>query len=231
MWLFTEITESIETLSNSGFVVRGVVSVNHSINVNAFSILKNKCASNPSDLFISYPYVEKRFMYFNSESFSIHVPGGEISWSLLHAVHDCDESLNANLRKAPKLTYSPLHPGNNKQNVQLALNIFHESTVVSVKSYFPERSDAAQFLKLVGTWWTRTNSSNRYRCIVGHNKVEFLRCFASWLSSWKESSISCEKFTLTSQTSATLTCILNAYASLTEDLLNEGYEFVIPSRL
>ena len=62
--------------------------------------------------------------------------------------------------------------------------------------------------------------------------MEFLRCFASWLFSWKESSISCcEKFTLTSQTSAALTCTLNASASLTEDLLNEGYEFVIPSRL
>ena len=31
--------------------------------------------------------------------------------------------------------------------------------------------------------------------------------------------------------SAALTCTLNASASLTEDLLNEGYEFVIPSRL
>ena len=31
LWLFTQITESIETLSDSGFVVRGVVSDNHSI--------------------------------------------------------------------------------------------------------------------------------------------------------------------------------------------------------
>ena len=155
------------------------------------------------------PLQNHRFIFseflFNSESFSIHDPGGEISWSLLHAVNDCDEALNANLRKAPKLTYSTLHPGNNKQNVQLALNIFHETTVVAVKSYFLERSDAAQFLKLVGTW-TITNSSNRYTpnflgnaIIVGDNKVEFVRCFASWLSSWKESNISCcEKLTLTS---------------------------------
>ena len=119
-------TESIEILSNSGFVVRGVVSDNHSITVNAFSILKNKYASNPSDLFISYPYVEKKiylfcdsvhllknirnnlfnakwFIFpeylFNSESFSIHVPGGEISWSLLHAVHDCDETLMLTFEK------------------------------------------------------------------------------------------------------------------------------------
>ena len=67
LWLFTQITDSIETLSNSGFVARGVVSDNHSINVNVFSTLKNKYASNPSDLFISYPYVEKRFRYFTTQ--------------------------------------------------------------------------------------------------------------------------------------------------------------------
>ena len=166
-----------------------MVSDNHSVNVNAFSVLKKEHASNPSDLFITYPSVEKkiylfydsvhllknirnnlintkRFIFpeflFNSETLSIHVPCGEISWSLLHAVYDNDEKLNANLRKAPKLTYSTLHPGNNKQNVQLALNIFHETTVAAVKSYFPERTDAAQFLKLVGTWWSITNSKSRY---------------------------------------------------------------------
>ena len=265
-WLFSQISESIETLSSSGFIVRAVVSDNHPVNVNAFSVLKKEYASNPSALFIMYPSVEKRiyvlydsvhllknirnnllnakrfifpeFMY-SSETFSIHVPSGEISWSLLHCVHDNDEKLSGNLRKAPKLTYSTLHPGNNKQNVQLALNIFHETTIAAVKSYFPERIDAAQFLKLVGTWWTITNSKTRYSpnflgnaIVLGDNKAEFLRCFADWLSTWKDNSIACcEKFTLTSQTSSALTCTLNASACLTEDLLNEGYEFVIPSRL
>ena len=85
------------------------------------SILKNEYASIPSDLFISYPYVEKkiyvfydsvhlleniqnnilnakRYIFlFNGVSFAIPVPSGEISWSLLHAVHDKDEKLYANL--------------------------------------------------------------------------------------------------------------------------------------
>ena len=54
-WLSSQITESIETLSNSGFVVRAVVSDNHSINVNALSVLKKEYVSNASDLFISHP--------------------------------------------------------------------------------------------------------------------------------------------------------------------------------
>ena len=36
----SQITESIETLSNSDFVARAVVSDNASINVDAFSVLK-----------------------------------------------------------------------------------------------------------------------------------------------------------------------------------------------
>ena len=59
LWLFTQITESIETLSNSGFVARGVVSDNHSIIVNEFSILKNKYASNLSE---KLKMLKKRFM-------------------------------------------------------------------------------------------------------------------------------------------------------------------------
>ena len=45
------------------------------------------------------------------------------------------------LKKAHKLTYSSLHPGNNKQNVKLALAIFDEATIAAVKSYFPDRKD------------------------------------------------------------------------------------------
>ena len=45
-----------------------------------------------------------------------------------HQVHERDQELQANLKKAPKITYQVLHPGNNKQNVQLALNVFDETT-------------------------------------------------------------------------------------------------------
>jgi len=64
----------------------------------------------------------KRFIFpefkFNSSTYSFFVPAGEISWRLLNDVYDRDQKLEGNLRKAPKLTYGTLHPGNNKQNVQ-----------------------------------------------------------------------------------------------------------------
>ena len=77
---------------------------------------------------------------------------GEISLKLLHDVHKKDQKLDANLMKAPKLTNKALHPGKYKQNVQLALEIFHETTVAPISSYFPNCNDAAGFLKLFNAW-------------------------------------------------------------------------------
>ena len=56
--------------------------------------------------------------------------------------------MDANLKKAPKLTLKVLHPGNCKQNVSLALAVFDETTSAAIQSYFPEHSSAAGFLKL-----------------------------------------------------------------------------------
>ena len=60
-----------------------------------------------------------------------------------------DQALQRNVRKAPKLTYKSLHPGNNKQNVNLALSIFDESTIAAFRSYFSERSGCSGFLSVV----------------------------------------------------------------------------------
>ena len=67
---------------------------------------------------------------------SISLRGGEISWKLLHNVYDKDQSLKANLRKARKLTYKALHPGDNKQSVPLALAVFDPTTSGALSSYF-----------------------------------------------------------------------------------------------
>ena len=54
--------------------------------------------------------------------------GGQISGKLFHNVFEKDTLFEANSRKAPKITRKVLHPGNCKQNVSVALTIFHEST-------------------------------------------------------------------------------------------------------
>ena len=99
----------------------------------------------------------KRFLFpsslFQGFSEDIKFNSGEISWHLLNCVYERDSNLQANLRKAPKLRYETLHPGNKKQNVQLVLNIFHETTTAAISSYFPDREDATVFIRLINTYF------------------------------------------------------------------------------
>ena len=113
--------------------------------------------------------------------------------------------LQSNLKKAHKLSYQVLHPGNKKQSVPLALAIFHETTTAAFESYFPEREDASKFLKMINTWWLICNSKemshpnplgNAVR--VGDGKTDFLEALADWLEKWRDD---CQAFTLTSKTS------------------------------
>ena len=90
----------------------------------------------------SRPFI---FAEFHFSDF-ISLPAGKISWKLLYSVFDEDEKLQANLRKANKLTYKVLHPGDNKQSEPLALAIFDPTTAAAIESYFPESNAAAQFL-------------------------------------------------------------------------------------
>ena len=108
----------------------------------------------------------KRFIFpaFEYDGFEdpISFKGGQISWKLFHDVFEKDSLLEANLRKAPKITHKVLHPGNCKQNVPVALAIFHESTSAAVTSYFPEKKNEAEFLKLFNTWWIISNSKVQF---------------------------------------------------------------------
>ena len=53
---------------------------------------------------------------------------------------------------APKITASA-HPGNNKQNVALALAIFHKTRIAAFKIYKPAEKDAVGFFTLSSSWW------------------------------------------------------------------------------
>ena len=97
------------------------------------------------------------------------------------------------LRKLSKLTNKVLHPGKFKQNVQIALDIFHETTAAAITSYFPNCNDAVGFLKVFNTWWTISNSKDQYcfgnylgrAAIKNDSKPEFLREMAAWLKDGK----------------------------------------------
>ena len=77
------------------------------------------------------------FFEFNED---VIVNSGEMSWKLLHDVHE------------KELTNKMLRHGKYKQNGQLALGIFHATTVAAISSYSPNCNDAVGLLKLFNTW-------------------------------------------------------------------------------
>ena len=168
---------------------------------------------------------------YEKDGIEIHCPAGYLAWSDLHQIFEHDVKLQSNLKKAHKLSYQVLHPGNKKQSVALALAIFHETTTAVFESYFPEREDASKFLKMINTWWLICNSKemshpnplgNAVR--VGDGKTDFLEALADWLEKWHDV---CPAFTFTSKTSYALVLTLRAQSGLIKELLSEGYDFVM----
>ena len=204
--------QCISCLSKVGFNVRAVVTDNHSSNVNAFNCLLYTYETNNSKLFIQHPDNNtKTYLFFDNvhlmknarnnlfnaktfvfPSFTFNVQGvvinsldGYISWSDLHSIYD--SKLPGNSRKANKLTYRAMHPGNNKQSVNLALSIFHESTNAASKSYFPERKDISGFLSLI-----RFCSYQLGNAVIDEDgKTDFFLSFAEGLNNWSESPAFC----------------------------------------
>ena len=138
-WLCCPMEETLETLCTSSFKVRAVITDNHATNILAFKILQSKYGGKiimENKIFNLYDSVHlmkhirnnllnaKRFVFpsFDFLEFedAIHVDAGEISWHLLHNVHEKDKHLTGNLKKAFKLSHATLHPGNNKRSVHLA---------------------------------------------------------------------------------------------------------------
>ena len=166
--------------------------------------------------------------------------GGQIFWNLLHSVHDRDSQCQANLLASPKLTKTLLHPGNCKQSVPVALAVFDPSTRAAILQYFPSAQDAADFLNLFHTWWIISNSKQMFKsnywlgnaAVLGDGKPQFIRMFAQWLQEWQDQKLSnCQKFTLSAQTNAALIQTAKCQAALIEDLLSEGYSYVLTARL
>ena len=229
-----QISDSLKILKDCGFRVRAIVSDNHSANVIAYKLLLEESGQSADDLFIEYDHQKiyllhdvihliknvrnnllnyERFIFpafeYNGFKDSISFEGGEISWKLFHNVFEKDRLLDANLRKAPQITHKVLHPGNCKQNIPVALAIFHEFTSAALVSYFPEKKDGAEYLKLFNTWWILSNSKDQFSIhILGHaakkgdGKPEFCRAIADWIENWCNESVPYfEQFTLSLSTS------------------------------
>ena len=168
-WLVEKISNCIDDLTSAEFCVRGIVTDNHASNMHAFSLLALIFNSN-SHQYIKHPgnfdkktylfydtlhimknirnnllnekkFVFPEFIYNDGQNIDINFQAGFIQWKDLYEIYDRDKGLSANLNKAPKLSYQPLHPGDNKQSVPLALAIIHETTSAAARSYFPTQSN------------------------------------------------------------------------------------------
>ena len=153
----------------------------------------------------------KKFVFpkfeFHEGTFDISCPAGYITWRDFHSIYEKDKSLSSHLRKAPKILYQTLHPGNNKQNVPLAIAIFHETTIAAAQSYFPDRRDMNGFLSIFNFWWNISNSKMRFSpnplssaVVFEDKKTDYYCAMANWIDKWSSS----PAFTLTTQTASAL---------------------------
>ena len=263
-WLCNEIDDCISELQTIGLKVRAVICDDHASNVSAFSLLMRKYNTEDESYIYHHAYngniktylfydivhliknvrnnlMNKRKFVFPSYQFdlfqdAINVPAGYLCWGMFYDLYEQDNKLQCNLRKAPKLTFKATHPGNNKQDVSLALAIFDEKTSSAIKSYYPGRTDAANFLNLFYKLFLVCNSKQQFNrsnkvgnaIVSGDNKCEFLDSVADWIEEWSKS----PTMKLTKQTSHALVTTLRGISNLTKELLSSGnYDYVLTSRL
>ena len=97
-------------------------------------------------------------------------------------------------------------------------------------SYYPNRPDLANSLSLFNKWWTIANSKQRLSpnilgnaIILGDQKTDYYRALADWIEEWCQS----PHFTLTTQTTSALTKTIRSQALLIDELLSDGYSYVM----
>ena len=94
-------------------------------------------------------------------------------------------------------------------------------------------------MKLFSKWRVISNSKTAFSAnyyienavVNGDQKQSFPRAMSEWVQAWQTERIpSCKKLTLTAQTGSGVVRTLLCLASFIEDLLGEGYDFVLTSR-
>lgn len=101
------------------------------------------------------------------------------------------------VKQAYKLNYKSVYPSVlERQKVNIADNIFYQSTVACLKTK-PEFRDTGEFCGVIRTWWVIVNTCNTVRDIkktnefakpvtsTDDNKIHFFKKFIDWLDGWQ----------------------------------------------
>ena len=190
--------------------------------------MRNNLLNNQKFVFPAFCFSIKNIVVASSQA-------GYISWRDFKDVYEEDEKLKANLRKATILTYEVLHPAHNKQSVNLALAIFHDTTIAAIKSYFPSRQDITGFLSAINVRWKIVNSKQKFypddianAIRLGDGKVDFLQVFSKWLENWLKNR---SAFRFFKQTMQALIWTLRSQADLLDKLLMDDHKYILTARL
>ena len=150
-------------------------------------------------------------------------------------------------KRAPKLTSRACWPSNlEKQSVNLALKIFHESTSAGLMAFNIDRNitskhQTVDFLKLINDIWQMFNVNwvgkairfNYYFCspiFPNDSRILFLRNVVSWLDCW--SNLPTVKEKLSPQTFTSLKHTYNALPLLVDMLCTRyGFKYLLTSRM
>nr|XP_042911089.1 uncharacterized protein LOC122272083 [Parasteatoda tepidariorum] len=259
---------ALSVLHGSSFNVLTVISDNNRINRNMFQHLKlqaedSVCIKNPVDnsrpLFLLFDSVhivksirnnllnqidsEKTFVCPDFEDFTKIV---NVKFSFLRKVFNIER--NSIVKYAHKLSFKTTYPTNiERQNVNLALNIFDESTQAAIQIYgeqncFSNWQPTVQFLKTVKKWWDIMNIKNTKKGFLKRNaasfpfrslsdeRFQFLGNFLAWLDAWKKLKLKPRCGCLSEETFYALTQTTRCMISLIEHLLNQGNSYVLTGK-
>lgn len=139
------------------------------------------------------------------------------------------------VKKAYKLNTKSLHPTHiERQNVQLALNVFHTTTIAALKTVKPQinYSGTVDFLSIINEWWKIISNKQPYNGIrqITDLQVTFLENFVEWLLKWKnlnlfDGCLTRDTFDAIFQTTSVILIVIK------KSLLDIGVEYFLPGKL
>lgn len=211
------ILETVNLIQKYNFKVLCIITDNNRINQKMFSTLSPTfCMKNPTYLddtiYLTYDFVhifkniffnwlnlknyENTFIYPDFQDFS---KTKKASFGNIRNLYKNELSQVA--KKAYKLNDKTVFPNNlERQNVNLAENVFHDSTIAALNCY-NEYIETSQFLQIIKNWWSIVNVKSVIKgklkrqefckpiLSISDKKIEYLKKFLLWLHNWNGDSL------------------------------------------